>query len=65
MTQGFKWSLVCNILIYIKRRCVLMAKDGNGKKFNRIPAHTREQNGKTVEVKEHVRSNRTDSKGKK
>jgi hypothetical protein len=42
---------------------VLMAKDGEGRKYNRIPAHTREQNGKTITVSEHVRSNRSDSKG--
>lgn len=40
-----------------------MAKDGEGRKYNRIPAHTREQNGKTIKVSEHVRSNRSDSKG--
>jgi hypothetical protein len=36
----------------------VMAKDGEGRKYNRIPAHTREQNGKTVKVSERVRSNR-------
>ncbi|WP_412464689.1 hypothetical protein [Flavobacterium mekongense] len=42
-----------------------MAKDSSGKKFNRIPAHTKVVNGKTVKVAEHIRSNRSDSKGKK
>lgn len=42
-----------------------MAKDSDGKKFNRIPAHTKKVGGKTVKVKEHVRSNRNDSKGDK
>ena len=40
-----------------------MAKDSSGKKFNRIPEHTKEINGKTVTVREHIRSNRVDSKG--
>lgn len=42
-----------------------MAKDADGRKFNRIPEHTKKVDGKTVKVKEHIRSNRTDSKGKK
>lgn len=42
-----------------------MAKDSNGKKFNRIPEHTKNVNGKTITVKEHIRSNRKDSSGKK
>ncbi|AEA44967.1 hypothetical protein [Fluviicola taffensis] len=42
-----------------------MAKDSSGKKFNRIPEHTRVVNGKTITVPEHIRSNRSDSKGKK
>lgn len=42
-----------------------MAKDTSGKKFNRIPEHTRVVNGKTIIVPAHVRSNRSDSKGKK
>jgi len=42
-----------------------MAKDSNGKKFNRIPEHTKKVNGKTITVKEHIRSNRKDSSGKK
>ena len=41
-----------------------MAKDSTGKKFNRIPAHTKKVGGKTIQVKEHIRSNRSDSKGK-
>ena len=40
-----------------------MAKDSNGRKFNRIPEHTRNVNGKTIKVKGHVRSNRSDSRG--
>lgn len=40
-----------------------MAKDSNGRKFNRIPSYTKIVNGKKVEVKPHIRSNRTDSKG--
>lgn len=42
-----------------------MAKDSAGRKFNRIPGYTKVQNGKTVEVKPHVRSNRSDSTGEK
>ena len=42
-----------------------MAQDKAGRKFNRIPEYTREQNGKTIHVREHVRSNRKDSTGKK
>lgn len=42
-----------------------MAKDSDGKKFNRIPAHTKKKDGKIIKVKEHIRSNRKDSKGKK
>lgn len=40
-----------------------MAKDALGKKYNRIPAHTKVVDGKTVKVKEHIRSNRKDIKG--
>jgi len=40
-----------------------MAKDSDGKKFNRIPEHTKVVNGKEVTVREHIRSNRSDSKG--
>ena len=42
-----------------------MAQDKAGRKFNRIPEYTREQNGKTIHVREYVRSNRKDSTGKK
>lgn len=42
-----------------------MAKDGDGRKFNRIPEHTRVVNGKKITVAPHVRSNRSDSKGSK
>lgn len=42
----------------------IMAKDSSGKKFNRIPEHKRKVGGKTITVKEHIRSNRKDSKGK-
>ena len=50
-----------NNLVNIK----IMAKDSAGKKFNRIPEHKRRVGGKTITVKEHIRSNRKDSKGKK
>lgn len=43
----------------------IMAKDSNGKKFNRIPEHKKTVNGNTIIIKEHIRSNRSDSKGKK
>jgi len=43
-----------------------MAKDSKGRKFNRIPSHTRTlANGKVITVRAHVRSNRKDSVGKK
>ncbi len=42
-----------------------MAKDSSGKKYNRIPEHTKKVDGKTITVREHVRSNRKDSNGKK
>ena len=42
-----------------------MAKDPFGKKFNRVPEHKRTLNGKTITIKEHIRSNRGDNKGKK
>lgn len=42
-----------------------MAKDSSGRKFNRIPEHTKVVGGKKITVKEHVRSNRNDRKGKK
>ena len=44
---------------------MIMAKDSDGRKYNRIPAYDREVNGKIVHVREHVRSNRSDSKGEK
>ncbi|WP_279131288.1 hypothetical protein [Butyricimonas virosa] len=40
-----------------------MAKDSTGKKFNRIPEYTKNINGKEIKVREHIRSNRKDSKG--
>ena len=40
-----------------------MAKDAEGRKFQRIPSHTRTVKDKEVLVRAHVRSNRTDSKG--
>lgn len=42
-----------------------MAKDSKGRKFNLIEEHTKNVGGKTVTVKEHVRSNPKTSKGKK
>jgi len=42
-----------------------MAKDSDGKKYNRIPGYKRKAGGKTIKVKPHVRSNRSDSKGEK
>ena len=42
-----------------------MAQDSSGKKFNRIPEHTKKVGGRTVTVKEHIRSNPNTSKGKK
>ena len=44
---------------------MLMAQDGKGRKFNRIPKYVRKQNGKIVHVKSHTRSNRKDCKGVK
>lgn len=46
------------------KHCI-MAKDNAGRKFNRIPAYTRVQDGKVIQVPAHVRSNRCDSKGEK
>jgi hypothetical protein len=49
----------------VKDRCKYdMAKDNKGRKFNRIPEYVRKQNGKTVYVKAHARSNRSDCKGR-
>lgn len=42
-----------------------MAKDSNGRKFNRIAKYERVQNGKTIVVSAHIRSNRNDCKGQK
>lgn len=44
---------------------MIMAKDSDGRKFNRIPEYDRVQNGKTIHVPAHVRSNRSDCKGQK
>lgn len=42
-----------------------MAQDSKGRKFNRIPEHTRKVGGKTITVPEHIRSNPKTSTGKK
>ena len=42
-----------------------MAKDNKGRKFNRIPEYDRKQNGKTIHVKSHIRSNKKDCIGSK
>lgn len=42
-----------------------MAKDSDGRKYNRIPGYTKKMGNKKVRVKPHVRSNRKDSSGKK
>ena len=42
-----------------------MAQDSKGRKFNRIEEHTKKVGGKTVTVKEHIRSNPRTSTGKK
>lgn len=44
---------------------MIMAKDSAGRKFNRIEAYDREVNGKTIHVREHVRSNSRTCKGQK
>ena len=44
---------------------MIMAKDSEGRKYNRIPAYDRVQNGKVIHVTAHVRSNRSDCKGQK
>lgn len=44
---------------------MIMAKDSAGRKFNRIEAYDREVNGKTIHVREHVRSNGRTCKGHK
>lgn len=40
-----------------------MAETEEGKKFNRIPAYTRTVNGKPQQVKPHIRSNPSTSRG--
>ena len=44
---------------------MIMARDSDGRKFNRIPEYDRVQNGKTIHVSAHVRSNRSDLKVKR
>jgi uncharacterized protein YccT (UPF0319 family) len=47
-----------------QERRLAMAKTADGKKFNRVPEYTRVgRDGKTITVKEHIRSNPTTSKG--
>lgn len=46
-----------------KAGILIMAKDGEGRKFNRIPAYDRVQDGKVIHVPEHIRSNRSVSTG--
>jgi hypothetical protein len=43
----------------------VIAKDSKGRKFNLIPEHTREVNGKVILVKAYIRSNIKDCKGKR
>nr|WP_181715795.1 hypothetical protein [Chryseobacterium sp.] len=52
-------------LVKKEKKLIFMAQDSSGRKYNRIPGYTRIVEGKPVQVKPHVRSNRTDSKGKK
>ena len=47
------------------RATKIMAKDSEGRKYNRIPAYDRVQDGKVIHVPAHVRSNRSDCKGQK
>lgn len=42
-----------------------VAKDSTGKKFNRIPAYDRVQDGKVIHVPAHVRSNPKTCRGEK
>lgn len=42
-----------------------MAKDSDGRKYNRIPGYTKKAGGKIIKVRPHARSNRKDSKGHK
>ena len=44
---------------------MIMAKDSEGRKYNRIPVYDRVQDGKVIHVSAHVRSNRNDCKGQK
>jgi hypothetical protein len=43
----------------------IMAKDSEGRKFNRIPAYDRVLDGKVIHVPAHIRTNRSDCKGQK
>ena len=47
------------------RVTMIMAKDSEGRKYNRIPAYDRVQDGKVIHVPAHVRGNRSDCKGQK
>lgn len=40
-----------------------MAQTKKGQKYNDIPGHTRKQDGKTIEVRPHRRSNPNTSTG--
>lgn len=51
--------------VFFSFKLKAMAQDASGKKFNRIPKHTKKVGGKTVTVKEHIRSNPRTSTGKK
>lgn len=42
-----------------------IANDSDGRKFNCIPKYDLVQNGETIHVSAHVRSNRGDCKGQK
>ena len=42
-----------------------MAKDSAGRKYNRIEAYDRKVDGKTIHVREHVRSNMKTCTGQK
>ncbi|MBI6118868.1 hypothetical protein [Salegentibacter maritimus] len=45
----------------LRKEVLIMAKDSEGRKFNRIPGHTKTVGGKAIKVKPHIRSNRNDS----
>ena len=47
------------------RATMIMAKDSDGRKFNRIPGYDRVQNGKTIHVYALVRNNRSYCKEQK